>query len=301
MSKELEKLKEIGAQKISEQTHIARVHIQAVIHESFEDLTKIQFLGFVSILEREYSIDLSELKSHGLEYFSEENYSLKKDMFQSPKRKQRSFPIILTFILLIIAVALYYGYISHDISQKEFASVEKIKVKTVEKQGADVNAEVNGSDDVQTLEPQEIQAPEVNATKIEPVKKVVDKAVTAQATEPAKIEDKAVVVQVTEPVKIEAKAVEKKSLKLVTTQKLWVGFIDATTNTKRQKIITRAFALNPSKTWLLTLGHGNVDVYVNGKKNRFRSPKHLYLLYKNNILKQVNSREFKKLNRGRLW
>lgn len=47
-----EKLGTIGAQKINEKTHISKYHVQALLHNNFDDMTKIQFLGFVSILER---------------------------------------------------------------------------------------------------------------------------------------------------------------------------------------------------------------------------------------------------------
>lgn len=79
MSSDLEKLKEIGAQKIFEQTHITKEHIQAILHKSFEGLTKVQFQGFVSILEREYQVDLKDLKSDASEFYNHyEDKFLKK-------------------------------------------------------------------------------------------------------------------------------------------------------------------------------------------------------------------------------
>jgi len=58
-----EHLKRLGAQKVHETTHISKHNIELILDKSFSELKKIQFMGFISILEREYSIDLSELKA----------------------------------------------------------------------------------------------------------------------------------------------------------------------------------------------------------------------------------------------
>lgn len=59
----LETLRAFGAQKVHEKTHISRKNIEAILNRSFEGIHRVQFAGFVSILEREYGLDLSELKA----------------------------------------------------------------------------------------------------------------------------------------------------------------------------------------------------------------------------------------------
>ena len=85
MSSGLEKLRSIGAQKIHEQTHIARQHAQALLHESFDDMSRIHFLGFISILEREYSVDLSDLKAKAVK-----SLPLSLRPWESPTGKPRT-------------------------------------------------------------------------------------------------------------------------------------------------------------------------------------------------------------------
>lgn len=58
----LEALKALGAQKVHEDTHISRKNIEAILNRSFEGIHRVQFAGFVSILEREYGLDLVALK-----------------------------------------------------------------------------------------------------------------------------------------------------------------------------------------------------------------------------------------------
>ena len=72
MSDALLKLRDLGAQKIHDDTHILIRHIEDVLNERYENLTRVQFLGFISILEREYLIDLSSLKSAANSYYNEQ-------------------------------------------------------------------------------------------------------------------------------------------------------------------------------------------------------------------------------------
>lgn len=283
MSEGLKRLKEIGAQKISEQTHISRNHIQAVIHGSFEGMRKIQFLGFISILEREYGIDLSELRKSGLEYFADEVYSLEKEMFKTPKNPQRTSSVIILLILFIIAVIIYYGYSSQEGSQLGSSTIEKITVNALEE---------NDTQKLESVEVNKTEVLEANVTEDRKTDLVEETLPPAPVLEPIKKEEVA---------QVKEKTPVKQSFKLVTTQKLWVGYIDAQTHKKYQKVIKGEFSLDPSKDWLLSLGHGNVDVYVNGIKKAFKSPKHLYLVYKNSSFTKVSSKRFRKLNRGRLW
>ena len=90
MSSGLEKLRSIGVQKIHEQTHIARHHVKALLHESFDNISRVHFLGFISILEREYGVDLSELKAKGEEFYTDETTEVEQDgkVFVTLKKKK---------------------------------------------------------------------------------------------------------------------------------------------------------------------------------------------------------------------
>ncbi|MCK9454497.1 MAG: hypothetical protein WCY51_02775 [Sulfurimonas sp.] len=113
MSEGLEKLKSIGIQKVHEVTHISRVHVQAIFNENFEGMGSVQLLGFISILEREYSVDLSELKSKAKEYFEsnapvEENIE-KVKLFSSSKKERNPAFVYGVIALIIILTLLYFA------------------------------------------------------------------------------------------------------------------------------------------------------------------------------------------------
>ncbi|WP_292659124.1 hypothetical protein [Nitratifractor sp.] len=56
---------------ISRRTRIAVENLDALLHRDWSRLKKVQALGFISILEREYHVDLSDLKADCRAYFAE--------------------------------------------------------------------------------------------------------------------------------------------------------------------------------------------------------------------------------------
>ena len=275
MLKELDTLREIGAQKIYEDTHIALKYVQSVIHESFEGLDKIQFLGFVSILEREYKQDLSSLRKKGLEYF--ENEYVKEitnpEVFVVPKTKTNMTALYIFIALAIFIVAIYYSF---DFSaQKESVTVvDNIAIE---------NAQHN-------MTPQAQDLTVIIDTKID------DRNDTSKNIRK---------IQTNNPIKsvIPEQIVEKKlsPLLVLPRSKVWIGYINKTEGIKKQTVIKDRLELDPNKEWLISLGHGYVDMEVNGTKTTYSSSKNLRFRYADGKLEKLGLSEFKKLNKGRLW
>ena len=141
MSEGFEKLKEIGAQKIHEQTHIPKEHAESIVNKKFTRMNKIQYLGFISILEREYSIKLDNLRNSAKDYFQdseeEDEEATPKKLFIIPQRKKSytKYYILLAIIILII-VAIYNTSTTqqHEISPKiQNEKITQVKQKIVTK------------------------------------------------------------------------------------------------------------------------------------------------------------------------
>ena len=265
VSEELDLLREIGAQKIYEDTHISLKHAQSVIHESFEGLTKVQFLGFISILEREYNQDLSMLKEKGLAYFENEPAKdiSSTSVFVEPVKAKSVTPIYIIVALLVFILVAYFT-IDNDSSESQTVTIDNSAIVNAQKNINPTAYESNSSDSNSTLS---------------------DKNETIAL----------VVVQEEKAVKVPP------SLKIIAKSKLWVGYIDRTEDIKKQTIIKESLELDPSKEWLLSLGHGYVDIVINGELQEFRSPNNIRFLYKNGELKKLTFKDFKILNEGRVW
>ncbi len=271
MSEELDFLRNIGAQKIYEDTHISLKHVQSVINESFEGLTKVQFLGFVSILEREYNQDLSALRLKGLEYFKNELPEKDRDagLFIEPKRAKKP-TIIYILIALFVFIVVAYLSLSNNSVTPETVKLDNSTIVTAQKT-------IDPSD---YLEVYDANSSDVNASQ-------TDENVTTPLVVVAKEEF------IEEPI--------EPSLKIIAKSKLWVGYFNKTDDIKKQTVIKELLELDPSKEWLISLGHGHVDIAINGELQEFKTEKNIRFLYKNGELKQLNFRDFKRLNEGRVW
>ena len=267
MNEELERLQSIGAQKIYEATHIPIKHVQSILHSSFEGFSKVQFLGFISILEREYQLDLIELKKAGLMYFDEKKeQSVNEGLFVVPKKKKRSNTLYLLVVIAIFFLVLLLKFTLFNDTLAQ-TPIDDTRIENITKNIEPLISRV----DENTSNLDNNISTDVNATSVEEIVEVV-----------------------------EPKAIEE-SFKIVSKSKVWFGYIDVKTNKHYQRTMKGETDLDPSKTWLLLFGHGYINMYVNGKIQKFPSHQKVRFLYKNNKLSAVTLREFKKLNKGRKW
>jgi hypothetical protein len=265
MSEGFEKLKNIGAQKIHEKTHIAKHHVQALLHESFDEMTKVQFIGFISILEREYSIQLEDLKESGIHYFQTLNaiHEEENQVFVAPKKKKSNTALYILLSFLLFAAAIFYSNSNNSESlEEQNATFQELEDSKKVENKALVQEDENSSD---TL-----------------------------LIEDANISKEPVVIQE------EVLAVEK-SLKIIPNAKLWLGYINPKTHQKYQKLFSDSFELDAQKDWLLHLGHGDVTIVIHGEEKVYKNPDNMRFLYKDGEFKEITLSEFKSLNRGDRW
>jgi len=265
MSEGLEKLRSIGAQKIHEQTHIAHRYVQDILHESFEGMQRVQLMGFISILEREYDVDLTPLRESGAVYFEsieaslpKEEASYKKELLSSSRQNNRKLYVVIVLVVLVgIGLSLYLFS-----AKKDETVSNPMPPKAV----------------VQTTPTPRVSAVENNESN-ETVQKPKKQAVSAP----------------------QQKAIEHHSLSIVPRTKVWLGIIDLDTGKKRQTVTSRAIELNATKSYLLTFGHGYIDIEVDGNKTSFKDPKAIKFLYKEGTLQKIDNTEFRRYNKGKLW
>lgn len=273
MNDNLKILRDIGAQTIHSDTHIPREYIQAIIHETFDGLQSVQFMGFVSILEREYNLDLSEVRLKGKEHFSEE-VDQESKVFVSAEKKGSNAKI---YIFLVLVLLLSTIYITTEFEQAE-PTVEKVEVvEVIEEKVAVVidSNETNETNETSETAKKEIleEVQETNMSVEEPTPEVV----------------------------VEPEVVIPRSLKILPKRKIWAGYINIETNQKYQKIFKKEFALDISKNWLLLFGSGTVRLEVNGEEVKFTSRQNMRFKYVDGVFTKITVTEFKSLNKGRKW
>ena len=284
MSNGFDKLKELGAQNIHEKTHITKAHVQAILHNSFDGMNKIQFLGFISILERDYAVDLSDLKIRGLEYFLNVNAEVEKNesVFVETKKSTNMTPyiIVLLFVIIIIAFFIlnktFFGE-SQEVTQK----VDDTNIKNSLSQNTKPILEANSS----TFEQNELK--KIKQEDLNDSITVVEKKNLTEKKVQKKIKKEV------------AQAI--KSFKIIPNKKLWMGYRDLKSNKYYQKIFLEELSLDPEKAWLMYLGHGNVKFEINGKILKFKSVRSMKFLYKDGELIKIDDKKYESIKKDRKW
>ena len=313
MSEDIQRLKEIGAQKIHKDTHIALGHIEAIFEEKYESLNRVQFLGFISILEREYHLDLSGLRDSINSYYVDKPLIVgdNQTVFSVSKEQGgiKSIYVIFVILLFLIIAFVSVNYTSEgsiDIVKTDI--VEKVKEKlenTIEPLSEKLPLKKISSIDKRDhiVEMQTVQMKvEENQTLLSPsktdeVNQTIESAEDALVTE---------VIQPTPKEKIEEKVspkvfsnMEVKKLIISPRSKVWIGYINLKTRKKSQKVTRKSMTFREDH--LIVLGHSFVKFRVDDKKYVYKTKGNLRLLFKDGVLKRISLQEFKRLNRGHKW
>ncbi len=147
-------LKEIGLKNVSNKTFINLQNLTHLLNKDFEKLHKTKALGFIQILERDFKVDLKELREDYLVYLnggrrvskkhtiskpSQKRNTIGKSKHTSPSSSQLESPKIKLgpIILLLLASGLLY-YLYHVATyDEEQIEVGNITTENIQKSSQD--------------------------------------------------------------------------------------------------------------------------------------------------------------------
>jgi hypothetical protein len=102
-------LEENTIKSISQKTRISEENIQDLFAENFKKINQTKALGFISIIEREYKANLSDLKTKAIAYYQEEvtekDFVIAMPSKEASKKKSKWFFVI---VFLIFVIASWY-------------------------------------------------------------------------------------------------------------------------------------------------------------------------------------------------
>jgi hypothetical protein len=266
----LEKLREIGAHKIFEQTHIARKFVEDILKGNYSTMNRVQFAGFISILEREYNVDLHELTEEYNAHFNSENSNDKEPFVvsvQENSQETKNTKMYIAAALVLSGIALaFYSFSGSSEVEKPSSAVE-VEVAMPEKE-------------------------ELENTTIEEARSHLGQL----DEKPDALADTAA-----ETVEVTVEPIHLGKFEIIPRSNLWIGIVDLDTFKRTQKLGSEPFELASDKEWLLVMGHGYVNFMVNGEEQRFKEEKKVWFSYENGVLTQLSRSEFKEKNRGKAW
>ena len=111
-------LDENSVKSISQRTNISENNIEILNEEAFNRLKRVKTLGFISILEREYSVDLSRLRENALAFYDEEKEEESVTMgIPMPVEKRGRSKLFYIIVIALIGYASWYFFTKFDREQ----------------------------------------------------------------------------------------------------------------------------------------------------------------------------------------
>ncbi|WP_294924934.1 hypothetical protein, partial [Sulfuricurvum sp.] len=242
--------------------------IELIMSKSFAEIGKVQFMGYISILEREYGIDLSDLRQ---EYtnFTNNNSALmgpKQSVVLQGSTDSKSKWMIAGAIAILLLIGMGY-FMQSKMSVMPGEEVMKLTTQSVE-----VAEEVH-----------ERNVSESNVTG--------EMNTTAQAIN----EVNGTVSPLSQPI------VSGRQIVIKPSYKVWYGMIDLSSGQRVQNITSDPIIIDTSKNWLIFMGHGRIVIDINGEKTVLKGKETLRFVCESGTLKQITRAEFIERNGGKNW
>jgi len=335
-----ELIEQHGLETVVSTTNISSINLNYLLQEDFGKLNRVKALGFLLILEREYpDIDISDLRKTIKEYY--ENHAPIDDkvvmVAQSSTTGGDGFSFFKLFIILAILGGGYYLYTQGKLNSL-VEKVEKKKTffndnKALETNSTEADAKkvVVGKSETDSVHINTPIAPKMETVRLNQTEsettskqdKNISKVSTIHTNESIKVTEsnksiESVVQEVSKAflAKKENKAQESNishETESITTPIttisinptrgiLWYGFINLKTKKRREfmKKVSTPFTIG-NGTWLLVTGHGYVDIVSESKTVENADNKKHYFLIDSTDIKEINKKEFRKLNGHRGW
>ncbi len=330
-----ELIEQKGLESVFSKTNISSENLNRLLNEEFDKLNRVKALGFLLILEREYpDIDVNELRQR-IKLYYEDHAPADDKVVMVPASSTTGGNDFSFFKIFIIATILGGGYYLYTKGELKPITnqVEDKKNFFDDNKALDTNATEAEAKKViiEKTEPESVRINTPVAPKMETVRLNEDEShnkrknasthKTNKEKSTATDSDKSVesvVKEVSEDFlkheankKIEESPKNKETITVTpiktitinpTRGMLWYGFINLKTKKRREfmKKVSTPFTIGDGK-WLLVTGHGYVDIVSDSKTVENADNKKHYFLIDSTDIKEIDKKEFRRLNGHRGW
>lgn len=297
MDKDIKVLEKIGLQEVCKKTHIEVKQLEFMVNRQYDKLNKINTLGFVKILSREYKLDLADWLEGFYAYWAENDAledAQKEKIFIRAKGERNYKKIMFLFIPLIVCFGVYKAFSVLNIEIDIAGLINKAKLETsiTGYQSAPVVQEAAKSIGVK-VEERKVESNSTNGTSVEAVVVNIDENVTEkiEVSTIAKVEKNG----------LNSKETPKNIAILLPKRKIWVGtvFLDdfSRTITSDDKNIT----IDLTKRQLIKTGNGYFRLSYDGTVEDFDEQGSSRFLVENGAIKKISEAAFIEYNKGKNW
>lgn len=295
--------------EISYLSNISEDNLEKVFSKDFSALRKLNALGFISILAREYKADLSDLETEARQYYSQftpernKNSGRTKPISLEKKEKSSIFPMI---ILALLAYATWYFLTQFD--KKHLSELMPfIDEATIQKF---VSSDDNTTTKVESIllignndEEKSVENIKKESIVVEKKTKVI--TVEKVKEEPKEEEKEAVI----ETLQIETNTTTKKQVLntneivlIIPHKRLWFGLIDTKTKKRDHFSVADIHKLDVSSTlWLVATSSAAFSIKSQGETEAFRDNKEHYFSIDKEGVKSLSKDEYVTLGGWEQW
>ena len=298
----INELKKIGVEKIAAKTRITQDKVQNILNLNYGAFNKTHARGFRQIIEREFSVDLSEWMEAFDTFHSapqeileqnEQNNNDEKNIniiIESTK-KDKSASILIALLALLVAFFLaFFAYNNFIKNPSQSAESSEIVLDSVDDKGAESNLDsAIGDENAESMADSAIDAldsAKQNADSAGLTKQNIDSATSANNATSTNIATSANIAQIT----------------ISPNEPLWVGIIDLESRKKQQFSLSAERTISLEGDKIIRTGHSLFSISAPNLNKQFLGGNHAYLLYKvDSGLKEITHAEFLELNGGQEW
>lgn len=290
-------LEELGLQEVSRKTHIEVKFLKFMINKEFDQLNRINTLGFAKILKREYDIDLDSWLEEFDAYWKEHRQGGAPQESTASLVAQENIPqkSSKAWIFLVLLLALIGGGVWYLNDMGYFSSFQAKPTKVVqtpkeEPQNNELEEPMDSVDDVQIADINETKE-ELNVTIADVNVTDVNESVSEDNNETNATEE-----QVTQ------EDDSSDEVYIQPKRRIWVGIVDLETRKKSQYTTSKMITISLNKPQIIITGHGSFTLlYDNGKEETPDTKRTLYYYVDGGTMTRINKKEFITYNGGRPW
>ena len=300
MDKDIKILEKIGLQEVCRKTHIEVKQLEYMINNQFDKLNKINTLGFVKILSREYKLDLSDWLEGFYDYWADhkaEEESKKNKIFIRAN-SDRSYKKLAWFFLLMMFIAGLFAVVSIfkiDIDLESLLEKTKFETQIAGYQSAPVVQEAAKSLGVKVEE----RVIETNGTNTTVEAVIVN--IDDNATQRIESNESNISFNKVEEKNTTISTISKNKAMILPKRKIWVGSISLDNFSRQITSDDKNLTIDLTKKQLIKTGNGYFILSYDGTDEDFTEQGSTRFLVENGTIKKISEESFIALNKGKNW
>lgn len=300
----INELKKIGVEKIAAKTRITQDKVQNILNLNYGAFNKTHARGFRQIIEREFSVDLSEWMEAFDTFHSapqeileqnEQNNNDEKNIniiIESTKKDKSASILIALLALLVVFFLVFFAYNNFIKNPSQSVESSEIVLDSVDDKGAESNLDsAIGDESAESMADSAIDAldsAKQNADSADLAKQNIDSVTSANNATSANANS--------------ATSANIAQITISPNEPLWVGIIDLESRKKQQFSLSAERTISLEGDKIIRTGHSLFSISAPNLNKQFLGGNHAYLLYKvDSGLKEITHAEFLELNGGQEW